>query len=208
MKKILKNKKIKTLIKKTFYKQKNIIKYLLTDNLTNYIISIIFFLFLFSNSASRKIGITGLIQDNEAIVTILTKGEQKILGNEFNTLPDSIYINGIPQAEIKNIYNLTDERNVIRMIWTNTTVTSFLYMFHYCISIISIDLSKFSTNTINNMERIFCHCHSLEYLNLDNVDTSNVIYMRLMFSYCYKLPFVNLSHFVTSTAGYMTGMFL
>ena len=47
-------------------------------------------------------------------------------------------------------------------------------MFYKCSSLISLNLSNFNTNNVNNMSYLFCNCSSLTSLNLSNFNTINV----------------------------------
>ena len=47
-------------------------------------------------------------------------------------------------------------------------------MFSGCILLESLNISKFITSSINNMQHIFYNCKSLISLNLANFDTKSV----------------------------------
>ena len=44
-------------------------------------------------------------------------------------------------------------------------------MFYNCKNIEKIDLSKFDSSNVVNMERMFCNCKNLETINLSNFET-------------------------------------
>ena len=58
------------------------------------------------------------------------------------------------------------------------------FMFGGCSSLKELNLSKFNTNNVNNMEGMFYECSSLKELNLSNFNTNNVTDMRSMFYGC------------------------
>ena len=82
------------------------------------------------------------------------------------------------------------------------------YMFSYCRSLSSLDLSGFDTSSVTTMSSMFEGCSSLESLDLSSFDTSNVTDMTYMFSYCRSLESLDLSSFDTSNVTDMHSMFL
>lgn len=77
-------------------------------------------------------------------------------------------------------YNLTELLNI-----SNWNVTSTLrrtpYMFKECSSLISLDLSNWDTNGLQDIHEMFYNCTSLQYLNLSTWNTSNVNNIERMF---------------------------
>ena len=61
------------------------------------------------------------------------------------------------------------------------------YMFYYCSSLTSLNLSNFNTNNVTNMSYMFYNCSSLTFLNLSNFNTNNVNNMSYMFYDCSSL---------------------
>ena len=61
-----------------------------------------------------------------------------------------------------------------------------------------LDLSKFVTNQVTNMNYMFSGCRNLLYLNLNNFETSKVTNMIEMFYNCKSLKFLNLLSFTES----------
>lgn len=86
-------------------------------------------------------------------------------------------------------------------------VTSFLFMFRYCTSLQSLDVSNWDTSKVTNMYATFQYCSSLKSLDLSNWDTSNVTNMSEMFNGCNNLTTLDVSNFDTSNVMYMDGMF-
>ncbi|MBQ4206999.1 MAG: BspA family leucine-rich repeat surface protein, partial [Clostridia bacterium] len=60
--------------------------------------------------------------------------------------------------------------------------TSMYEMFYGCSGLKSLDLSKFNTSLVNDMNNMFYGCENLESLDLSNFDTSLVTNMNNMFS--------------------------
>ena len=85
--------------------------------------------------------------------------------------------------------------------------TSMAYMFNYCESLTSLDLSNFDTSKVTDMNSMFYLCKSLTSLNLSSFDTSEVTDMKYMFQNCYALTSLDLSNFDTSKVTMMNGMF-
>ena len=56
------------------------------------------------------------------------------------------------------------------------------YMFSYCTSLTSLDLSNFNTSNVTDMSYMFSGCSSLTSLDTSNFDTSNVTNMSYMFA--------------------------
>ena len=80
-------------------------------------------------------------------------------------------------------------------------------MFYNCKSLKSLDLSKFITSEVNNMQYMFFFCRNLTSLIISSFDTSNVINMNNMFHYCSSIKLLNLSNFDTSKVSDMENMF-
>ena len=70
-------------------------------------------------------------------------------------------------------------------------------MFNNCYKIIEINLSKFNTSLVTDMNNMFAWCSSLYSLDLSNFNTSKVINMGSMFYRCIVLNSLNLSNFNT-----------
>lgn len=100
-------------------------------------------------------------------------------------------------VEIKNIQNL----------YTNEC-TNMVYMFNYCTSLTSLDVSYFDTSKVTNMTAMFQVCESLKVLDVSYFDTSNVIDMQNIFAFSNALTSINgLENFNTSHVTNMSQMF-
>ena len=98
--------------------------------------------------------------------------------------------------------NLKTAIAVDRVSFTNTS-----YMFKYCSSLTTLDLSNFNTSKVTHIESMFSSCRSLANLDLSNFDTSNVTNMNGMFNGCSSLTTLDLSNFNTSNVTDMSWMF-
>lgn len=81
------------------------------------------------------------------------------------------------------------------------------YMFQFCYSLESINLSNFSTVNVTDMNHMFNRCYNLVNLNVSSFDTTNVTNMRAMFANCYSLTSLDLTNFNTSNVKNMRDMF-
>ena len=88
-----------------------------------------------------------------------------------------------------------------------SNVTNMNNMFNYCESLTSLDLSKFDTSKVTDMNSMFCCCWYLTSLDLSKFDTSKVTNMKFMFCNCNSLTSLNLSKFDTSKVTDMNSMF-
>ena len=70
-------------------------------------------------------------------------------------------------------------------------------MFAGCKNIISIDLTNFKSENVENMEYMFYKCENLKNINLLSLKTKNVNNMNYMFSRCNKIKNLDLSSFAT-----------
>ena len=66
-------------------------------------------------------------------------------------------------------------------------------MFSLCKSLTSLDLTKFDTSNVTEMDSMFCYCSSLTELDLSTFDTSKVTDMFQMFDSCNKLTTIYVS---------------
>ena len=81
------------------------------------------------------------------------------------------------------------------------------YMFYWCKSLASLDVSHFDTSQVTNMVFMFSDCESLASLDVSHFDTSQVTSMNLMFDHCKSLASLDVSHFDTSQVTDMYEMF-
>ena len=134
-------------------------------------------------------------------ITLKVKGPgfSNITSSYFNMsyYPDIIYINGIKETTISNIYDFGKINNSVILIWNNA-IGDCYRMFRGCSNVTEIDLSNFDTSKVTNMGYMFAYCSQLTSLDLSNFITSNVTNMGCMFDGCSQLSFLDLSNFETS----------
>ena len=82
------------------------------------------------------------------------------------------------------------------------------YMFYKCSSLTSLDVSKFDTSQVTDMNAMFLGCSSLISLDVSKFDTSQVTDMKYMFYKCSSLTSLDVSNFDTSQVTNMSAMFL
>ena len=101
--------------------------------------------------------------------------------------------------------NLTEIEGMKNLPTAN--VTDMFWMFSYCESLTSLDLSNFNTYNVTHMNDMFSNCLSLKNLDLHNFNTSNIVNMSGMFFNCKSLTNLNLSNFNTANVTDMSYMF-
>ena len=105
---------------------------------------------------------------------------------------------------------LKDLRNVIEIDlskFDSSEITDMNFMFQRDHSLTSINLNNFNTTKVKRMECMFYECIQLTELDLSSFDTSNVEEMRLMFFGCQKLISLNIESFETSNVLNMEYLF-
>ncbi len=88
-----------------------------------------------------------------------------------------------------------------------SNVTNMYNMFFNCSKLSSLDVSRFNTSKVNNMNCMFYGCSKLSSLDVSHLDTSNVNDMHSMFSKCSSLTSLDVSTFDTSKVRSMSEMF-
>ena len=86
-------------------------------------------------------------------------------------------------------------------------VTDMSYMFCWCSSLTSLDVSNFNTANVTDMSSMFSYCPALEALDLSNFNTANVTNMSYMFDGSSALTSLNVSNFDTGNVTDMYCMF-
>ena len=199
--------------KKSIYKNKRCFKHEKEISSRKFTIIFLefFFLMIFYNSISlteeKSLGIRKL--DTSSIVTMIIEGSgtKKVLGNGFAFSPNEVYINNENKAlESSNEYLLGNSKNNVTLIF-NQDINTCANMFYNMDELLEVDLSKFISNQVTNMQQMFGGCKKLTSINFSNFKTINVIHMNSMFSGCIALPSIDLSNFDTSHVSYMNNMF-
>ena len=144
---------------------------------------------------------------SKIFLTIQGPGIQRIIYEDFEFLPNDIYINNNNvQESIDLTYNFEKEINNITLIW-NYPIRSCYSMFLMSTKIIYIDLSHFNSSLVTDMGNMFDQCTSLKSINFNNFNTSLVNNIEYMFFQCFSLTSLNLNSFNTSSVDSMSSMF-
>jgi surface protein len=143
----------------------------------------------------------------------------KVYADSLDNLPSIMKFNYSKVIEILkwNASNVTDMssmfygcdklekiNNIENLVTSN--VTNISKMFYLC-GVSSLDLSKWDTSNVTNMEWLFRGCDKLTSLDISGFDTKNVINMNSMFYACSNLTSLDVSGFDTSNVTTMESMF-
>ena len=141
-------------------------------------------------------------------LTIVQRGYQTFLGENFQVCPDEVYINDVKYTgEICKVANLNKKKNnQMKLVWFNE-IENVDYMFYNLSNITSIDLTQFNASSVNSMNNMFSNCKDLKTITISNIDTSSVSSMEYMFRNCESLNSIDLKSFNTSNVISMKGMF-
>ena len=85
----------------------------------------------------------------------------KILNNEYSSLPNKIFINGINTTVQRFYTDLESSENTtynVTLLWNDGEHPQVSQMFQGCSDIIEIDFIEFDTSDINNMDSMFNGC--------------------------------------------------
>ena len=92
--------------------------------------------------------------------------------------------------------------------WNISKAVDLNSMFDCCYSLSSIKFgSGWNTNNVTNMRNMFNYCKSLPSLDISYFDTTKVTNMEFMFGECSSLTSLDLSNFNTTNVKSMGGMF-
>ena len=213
------------------YKNKYIIKPIFFNY--NFILIILLKLFISINAKeikNRKLS-TGIYQ-----ITIKVNGigNQEIIYQSFNKMPDKIYSSSGEEISItNNLINIEENESTIILKWSEA-LKNCSWMFYNLENIIEVDLSNFDPANVKEMRemfsgctnlekitignnfnslivtdvyRMFYRCSSLKSLDLSGFDTSNVIKMNDMFYNCTSLISLDMSNFNTNSVEKMAKIF-
>lgn len=81
-----------------------------------------------------------------------------------------------------------------------SNITNMNFMFAYCTSLTSLDVSHFDTTNVTNMYYMFINCSSLTRLDLSSFYTPNLTDFGRIFSGCTSLQFLDIRNFDFSNA--------
>ena len=135
-------------------------------------------------------------------------GNQEIIYNDFETMPDKIYSsNGDEIIGIGNSINIEENESSIILKWNNF-LDDCSFMFYKLENIIEIDLSNFDPSNVSTMKQMFSGCSNLEKINIGNNFNSLIVSdLYQIFFGCSSLKSLDLSKFDTSNVKKMHNMF-
>ena len=154
--------------------------------------------FTFKCSPSKPEGAYDLNRDWSAI----NKNIKKVVF-------DASFANARPTSCYKWFYGCENLTTIEGFEYFNTeNVTNMRYMFGWCTSLKSLDLTNFNTENVTDMYYMFYNCTSLESLDLTNFNTAKVTNMTDMFRKCSALKTIYASDkFVTDQVTEGSDMF-
>ena len=91
--------------------------------------------------------------------------------------------------------------------FNTANVIDMSYMFGVCLALTSLDVSKFNTANVTDMSYMFGGCIALTSLDVSKFNTEKVVSMYYMFSGCSALTSLDVSKFNTANVTYMSNMF-
>ena len=125
-----------------------------------------------------------------------------------NVVFDPSFADARPTTTHFWFYYMPSLTSITGMEYLNTSeVTDMSYMFFFCSSLTSLDLSHFNTSKVTSMNYMFHNCAVLASLDVSNFNTANVTDMEYMFYGCYALESLDLSSFNTANVTTMSTMF-
>ena len=136
----------------------------------------------------------------------INDGEPQDLAEEINIKEGDkihIYYNN-PLSKGSEIYGDTNREIKSKIVlidlskFDSSNIEDINSMFNGCSSLKSINFLNFNTVKIKSMDSVFYGCSSLEELDLSSFDTSNVSFFHRLFEKCSSLKKLDLSHFDTS----------
>ena len=123
---------------------------------------------------------------------------------------DASFANARPTTTYDWFYGMTNLQSITGMSYLNTSeVTNMAYMFMWCTSLTSLDVSRFNTSKVTSMRSMFKYCTSLTSLDLGSFNTSKVNSMYNMFYNIYNLRTIYVGNdWSTAAVTSSTDMFL
>ena len=136
--------------------------------------------------------------------------EMECLFNDCSSLQTIIL--PFDSSDVENMENIFSGCSKLEVIefsdsFNTKKVTDMSNMFNECLSLISLDLSKFDTSNVIQMNSMFFKCMSLSIVNLSSFITLNVNNMSKMFENCHSIKNLNLSSFHTDKLNNCSNMF-
>ena len=135
--------------------------------------------------------------------------EPEWIDRRFETVVfSSSFVDARPRSTYAWFKGQEDLKTVVGISNLNTKqVTDMAYMFSYCLSLTSLDVTHFDTSNVTDMSIMFTNCQSLKRLDVTHFDTRNVTSMRYLFAGCKSLTSLDVTHFDTRNVTNMSSMF-
>lgn len=152
-------------------------------------------------------------KDQIEIVEFVEEIAPKNMANYFYFFKNLKEIRGIENLKTDNVTSMystfggcTSLTNLNVSKFNTSQVTNMNSMFFKC-KFSQIDVTNFNTENVTDMNSMFCNCDNLESLDVTNFNTSKVMDMGFMFQNARKLKNINLSDLDTENVTTMRGMF-
>lgn len=125
----------------------------------------------------------------------------------FHVVYDASFDGARPESTCHWFHNLTNLQDITGTQYLHTDyVTDMSYMFSGC-RLASLDLSRFNTEKVTNMQNMFASCSELTSLDLSSFNTASVKNMSYMLYGCANLESLDVSSFNTASVTNMNRMF-
>jgi surface protein len=151
-----------------------------------------------------------LLQSNiyEIAIKVNEKGNQEILYNGFNTMPDTIYSSNGDVININNNKINIEDNELYYILKWESYLNDCSFMFCNLSNIIEVDLSNFDPSNVKSMKEMFSGCINLKKIIIGNNFNSLIVTdIYRMFFNCTSLISLDLSKFDTSKINKMHNMF-
>ncbi len=138
--------------------------------------------FYYDNQRSSRTGTTYDLNTGSNYTDWDTDGTKS---NVTKVVFDPSFANARPTTTFDWFYDMTNLQSITGMSYLNTSeVTNMAYMFMWCTSLTSLDVSRFNTSKVTSMRSMFKYCTRLTSLDLGSFNTSKVNSMYNMFYDC------------------------
>ena len=170
--------------------QKNEFSSIITKNNINFklhkIVNFIFVILIFVLSVKDILSYDIEIKTNKI-------GLNKIISDDFDNLPDYVYINGYSQnLNDKSIF-VQSTNDIILLRWSNP-LRNLSSIFHNLLNIVYVHFNYINSDNCN-MSYIFYNCINLEYFSFTSYSNYDIVDMRGMFYNCSSLKEIYFSNF-------------
>ena len=163
--------------------------------------------FYYDTQRSSRTGTTYDLNTGENYTGWDTDGTKS---NVTKVVFDPSFTGARPTTTYDWFYGMTNLQSVTGLSYLNTSeVTNMAYMFMWCTSLTSLDVSRFNTSKVTSMRSMFKYCTGLTSLDLGSFNTSKVNSMYNMFYNSYNLRTIYAgSGWSTAAVTSSTDMFL